>query len=455
MFEQYNIIHFIGIGGIGMSGISEVLHNLGYEVTGSDIRESSTINRLRNAGIKIHIGHDAGNIDDAHVIVVSSAINGNNPEVLEAKKKAIPVISRAEMLAELGRIKYSILIAGSHGKTTTTSLISTILSYAGVDPTVVIGGRLIASNSNAILGEGNFFVAEADESDGSFLNLNPTIAVATNIDREHLDFFGSVERLKSAFVEFLNKIPFYGQSILCIEDKNIRDIIGELNRSYSTYGFSGDADFFAVNINPEFLKTEYDLYHKGEKIGRFSIPLSGNHNILNSIASIAVATTIHIDPQTINDALSSFKGIKRRLEYKGEVKGVRVFDDYGHHPTEISMTLNGIRKREKERILVVFQPHRFSRTRDLFRDFCLAFDIADRVYLLDIYPAGEEPIDNINSERLYREMKEKGVDVIYIKNRDEIVERIQIDCRKDDIVITFGAGDVWKVGEEFLKASIT
>ncbi len=450
MFEQYRIIHFVGIGGIGMSGIAEVLNNLGYDVTGSDIKESSTIERLRNAGIKVFIGHKAGNIDNAHVVVVSSAVDKDNIEIMEAKRRSIPVIPRAEMLAELGRLKYSILVAGSHGKTTTTSLISTILSHTGMDPTVVMGGRLNATNSNAVLGDGDFFIAEADESDGSFLKLNPTIAVATNIDKEHLDFFGSLDELKKAFSSFLNKVPFYGQSVLCVEDKNVREILPSLNRRYVTYGFSEGADFFVSNIKMGFMKAEYDLYYRRKFLGGFCIPLSGIHNILNSVASIVVALILRIDLKSIEESLSEFKGIKRRFEFKGEIDGIKVFDDYGHHPTEIKMTLKGIKENIENRLLVVFQPHRFTRVRDLFEEFSVSFRDTEKVYLMDIYPAGERPLNGVNSEGLCKRMKEKGTDVEYVRDRNEIIKKLHKDCGKGDILITLGAGDVWKIGEEFL-----
>ncbi len=451
MFEQFKIIHFVGIGGIGMSGIAEVLKNLGYEVTGSDMKTSSNIERLKDIGIKVYIGHEAANINSAHVVVISSAVQKDNVEVIEANQRAIPIIPRAEMLAEIGRLKYSILVAGSHGKTTTTSLISTILSHAGIDPTVVIGGRLKATNSNAMLGRGEFIVAEADESDGSFLKLNPTIAVATNIDNEHLDYFGSISELKNSFAAFLNKVPFYGQLVICIDDSNIREILPLLNRRYTTYGFSEEADFFALNIKMGFITAEYDLYNRKKLLGKIKIPLSGKHNILNSLSAIIVALSLRIDLHLIQESLNNFEGIKRRFEFKGEFKGIKIFDDYGHHPTEIQMTLKGIRENTGKRIVVVFQPHRYTRVRDLMNDFGVSFSDADRVYILDIYPAGESPVEGINSLKLMKKIKDNGTDVIYVESTEELVNRLREDCRADDIVITLGAGDVWKVGEELLK----
>ena len=340
MFEQYRIIHFVGIGGIGMSGIAEVLHNLGYEVTGSDVKESDTTNRLNSLGIKVYIGHRAENVDDAHVVVISSAVSKDNAEVVEAKRKAIPVIPRAEMLAELARMKYGILVAGAHGKTTTTSLIATVIASSGLDPTVVIGGKLRATGSNARLGQGDFLVAEADESDGSFLRLSPTIAVVTNIDREHMDFFKTMDSLRDAFLSFINKVPFYGVSIVCIENEELRKLLPYVHRRYITYGLSPDADVYAADIKKGFMTVSFDVVYKGENLGNFSLPVPGVHNILNSLAAIIVARELKIEAGLIKEALKKFSGIQRRFELKGEEKGIKVFDDYGHHPTEIKATLN-------------------------------------------------------------------------------------------------------------------
>ncbi|MBF0565621.1 MAG: UDP-N-acetylmuramate--L-alanine ligase [Nitrospirae bacterium] len=450
MFNQYRVIHFVGIGGIGMSGIAEVLHNIGYEVAGSDVKASANTERLAKFGIKIFIGHKAENIDSAHVVVVSSAISTGNPEVLEAKRRSIPVIPRAEMLAELGRLKYSILIAGSHGKTTTTSLISTVLLSSGYDPTVVIGGKLIATDSNAIPGKGEFLVAEADESDGSFLKLNPTIAVCTNIDREHMDYFHNMEKLKESFVSFLNKIPFYGLSVVSLDDPNVREILPFINRRYTTYGLTHDADFEARNVRYGFMNSQYDLYHKGDFLAGMSIPLSGKHNVLNSLATVAVATYLHVDMETVKESLRHFKGIKRRLEYKGEVNGVKIFDDYGHHPTEIRMTLKGIKEHIDGKLVVLFQPHRYTRTRDLLDEFAHSFGDVDRVYLMDVYSAGEKPIDGVGSPLLAGKMQECGVDVKYMPEVDAIVDSLDADLSSGDYLITFGAGDVWKYGENLL-----
>ncbi|MBF0343229.1 MAG: UDP-N-acetylmuramate--L-alanine ligase [Nitrospirae bacterium] len=464
MFNQYRVIHFVGIGGIGMSGIAEVLHNLGasglgYEVTGSDIKGSSTIDRLTSAGIKVYIGHRPENVGSAHVVVVSSAVGKDNPEVVEARRLSIPVIPRAEMLAELGRLKYGILVAGSHGKTTTTSLISTILLHSGYDPTVVIGGKLLATNTNASLGTGQFMVAEADESDGSFLKLSPTIAVCTNIDNEHMDYFSNMDNLKKAFLCFLNKVPFYGLSVVSAADPNVRDILPHINRNTVTYGFSDSfgksdvapvPDYTARNIEYGYLTSRYDLFYKGEFLDQFEIPLLGRHNILNALAATAVALYLQIGIESIKNSLQQFKGIKRRLELKGEAMGVKVYDDYGHHPTEIQMTLQGVREQVKNRLVIVFQPHRYSRTRALMEEFAISFKHADKLYLMDIYAAGEEPIEGINSEALYHRLRSKGVDVTYISDTQELQCLLSREVNNGDYLITFGAGDVWKIGEEFI-----
>lgn len=454
MFEHFRIIHFVGIGGIGMSGIAEVLYNLGYEVTGSDIRESETTRSLQNLGIKVMIGHRPENIDSAHVVVISSAVSDDNPEVIEARRKAVPVIPRAEMLAELGRLKYGILVAGAHGKTTTTSLIATVLGHSGLDPTIVIGGRLRATGSNAKLGQGNFIVAEADESDGSFLKLSPTIAVVTNIDREHMDFFKDMDNLKEAFVSFVNKVPFYGLSILCTENQHVREILPRIHRRFLTYGFSEDAEVRAVNIKQGNLSITFDVLYKGDNIGQFMVPIPGFHNVLNCLAAISVAKELRIGTEMIRDALAGFRGIQRRFEFKGEVNGINVFDDYGHHPEEIRNTLRAARDSFKDsRIVVIFQPHRYSRTRDLFHDFSFAFEEADVLYVLDIYAAGENPIEGIGSENLVTEINQRTGKRLasYRPDRDKIVEELKLTLRQGDVLLTLGAGDVWKIGEDFLR----
>ncbi len=448
----------MGIGGIGMSGIAEVLHNLGYEVTGSDQRESETTERLRGLGVKVYIGHRPENIDSAHVVVISSAVSEQNSEVAAAKERNIPVIPRAEMLAELGRLKYGILVAGAHGKTTTTSLVSTILGHAGFDPTVVIGGRLAATGSNARLGRGDFIIAEADESDGSFLKLSPTIAVVTNIDREHMDFFRNMDALKNAFLSFMNKVPFYGLSILCMENELIRELLPKVHRRYVTYGFSTEADFFATNLKKGFMSVSFDVNCKGQDMGNFSIPMPGSHSVLNSLASIAVSLELKISVEQIREALKGFKGIQRRFEFKGEGRGVRVFDDYGHHPAEIRATLRAAKESlafqggKAGRLVVLFQPHRFTRTRDLLKEFGASFSDVDTLFVMDIYPAGEKPLEGINSSAVLNSIQASGhADATYLPDRGAILEALLRKLKPEDFFITIGAGDVWKVGEELLK----
>ncbi len=450
MFEKYKVIHFIGIGGIGMSGIAEVLKNLGYEVTGSDIRATATTERLRGLGIKVNIGHGADNAEGAHVVVVSSAVGEDNPEVVEAVRRHIPVIPRAEMLAELGRLKYSLLVAGSHGKTTTTSLLSTILAHAGMDPTVVIGGKLKALGTNAVLGSGEFLVAEADESDGSFLKLNPTVGIVTNIDREHMDYFKDMDTLKEAFLTFMNNVPFYGLSVVCVDDPKVREIIPLVHRKMMTYGFSEEAELRAADVEQGFMKQSFEVLHKGEALGRFVLPMPGRHSVLNCLAAIAVAKELQVDTEVIREALEGFEGIQRRMEFKGEGRGVRVYDDYGHHPTEIRATLEAARAAFKGgKLIVVFQPHRYTRTQSLMNEFADSFGSADRVVMLDIYAASEKPIEGITSEALVSRMDRERVE--YVASMQEAVERVCQEAKQGDMVLTLGAGNVWKAGEDIVR----
>ncbi len=453
MFLRYKSIHFVGIGGIGMSGIAEILHNLNYHVTGSDIRASDTTRHLESLGIKVSIGHSPSNISNPHVVVISSAISPDNPEIEEAKRKSIPVIPRAEMLAELGRLKYGILVAGAHGKTTTTSLLATILAESGLDPTIVIGGKLKAIGTNARLGLGDFIVAEADESDGSFLKLNPAIAVITNIDKEHLDFFKNIDELKKAFLKFANKIPFYGTAVVCIENDYTKEIIPFIERKVLTYGCSVDANFYPNNISSSGRKMSFDAFFNNEYLDRFTIPIPGTHNVLNSLAAIAVAIELQIPVAEIKNALVNFGGIQRRFEFKGESKGIKIFDDYGHHPTEIRATLSAARGCFKEnRLIVIFQPHRYTRTRDLMQEFAESFDDADLLYLMDIYPAGEKSIEGINSKALLKKFQQLGHKYLYyIPKRDELLDHLKKNAKEGDIILTIGAGDVYKIGEEFFN----
>ncbi len=457
MFEQYKAIHFVGIGGVGMSGIAEVLANLGYAVTGSDMKESETTRRLGAIGVQISIGHREENIGDAHVVVTSSAVSIDNPEVIAAKARSIPVIPRAEMLAELARLKYGILVAGAHGKTTTTSLISTVLGHGGFDPTIVIGGKLKAIGSHARLGRGEFLVAEADESDGSFLKLSPTIAVVTNIDREHMDFFRDMKSLKEAFLAFINKVPFYGAAFLCNENEHVRELIPSIHRRFLTYGLSEECDIHATNIGKGFMVTTFDVVCRQAHVGTFSLPIPGQHNVLNALACIGVALELKMHPAAISEALGTFSGIHRRFELKGEAQGIRVYDDYGHHPTEIRATLTAARENMQYlegagRLFVVFQPHRYTRTADLMEEFAESFPGIDSLVLLDIYPASEKPIPGITADALAEKMRRKGQqNVVCCKDREAATAHLLSQLRQGDVLLTLGAGDVWKLGESIVE----
>jgi UDP-N-acetylmuramate--alanine ligase len=461
MYKRFEKIHFVGIGGVGMSGIAEVLYNLGYKVTGSDMKESETTRRLRGQGINIDIGHKQENVKDADVVVISSAVSSYNPEVEAARKLSIPVIPRAEMLAELARLKYAVLVAGAHGKTTTTSLVASVLGEGKFDPTVVIGGKLKGMGSNARLGQGEFLVAEADESDGSFLKLSPTIAVVTNIDREHMDFFKTIDEIKNAFLLFMNKIPFYGLSILYGDNEHIKELLPKMQRRFITYGLSDNLDLVAKNIKTDGLSTTFEAVLNGKSNGIFEVPLFGVHNVCNCLAAIAVANELEMNMDDIRKALQNFSGVQRRFEIKGMVSGIKIIDDYGHHPAEIMATLRAAKEviiksaevrsqKSQGRLVVLFQPHRYTRTRDLFNEFCYAFTDADKVVLMDIYPAGEMPIEGINSEKLLKGIKNTNKDAEYIKDRKDVSNYLNRELREGDTLLTLGAGDVWKIGEEFL-----
>ena len=454
MFKKYRHIHFVGIGGIGMSGIAELLINLGYSVSGSDVKESDITRRLERHGARVYIGHRAEQIEGADVVVVSSAIPPTNPEVVAAQKTAkIPVIKRAEMLAELMRLKYAILVAGAHGKTTTTSMIATVLTRGGIDPTVVIGGKLNAWRSNVKLGQGEFLVAEADESDGTFLLLSPTIAVVTNIDAEHLDYYRDLKQIQDTFLEFINKIPFYGRAILCLEDENIQEILPRIKKPLMTYGFTNQAEFQARDIRFSGLKSQYRLFHSGKEIGEIILNLPGWHNVLNSLAAVAVATELEVDLEHIQAGFLDMTGVERRFQIKGERDGIIVLDDYGHHPTEIKAVLKTLAEcYEDKRRIVVFQPHRFTRTKALFNEFTKAFYQTDILIVTDIYPASEEPIPGVSAEKLAKGISEHGHgNVVYLPELSEVLSFLSETAREGDIVLTLGAGDVWKVGEKFLE----
>ncbi|MGZ3525318.1 MAG: UDP-N-acetylmuramate--L-alanine ligase [Thermodesulfobacteriota bacterium] len=445
-------IHFVGIGGIGMSGIAEVLLNLGYQVSGSDTRETEVTRRLQSLGAKVSYGHRRENLKEADVVVTSSAIRKGNPEVEVAEERLIPVIPRAEMLAELMRMKIGIAIAGTHGKTTTTSLISTVLAAGGLDPTVVIGGRLNSIGSNARLGQGQYLVAEADESDGSFLKLMPTIAVVTNIDPEHLDYYNGIDEIKETFLSFLDKIPFFGLAVLCLDHPNIQSLLPRLKKRFTTYGLTTQADYQAKEIVFEGLSTSFDVVHRRREIGRLSLRMPGLHNVYNALATLATAFELDIPFQVVQETLRDFSGIQRRFQIKGEKKGILVVDDYGHHPVEIMATLKAARTGWAKRIIAVFQPHRYTRTQALFKDFLTAFYDADVLVLTDIYPAGEDRIEGVESKALFEGLREYGhKDVTYLSDKKEIVEHLLRVISPGDLVITLGAGDIWQVSEELVN----
>ncbi len=453
MYGRISKIHFVGIGGIGMSGIAEVLLNLGYKVSGSDLRRSEITDRLAGLGGEIFYGHTRENIAGADVVVISSAVKEDNPEVLEAKEYLIPVIPRAEMLAELMRMKYGIAIAGTHGKTTTTSMVATLLGHGGVDPTIVIGGRLNSLGTNARLGQGKFLVAEADESDGSFLKLSPTIAVVTNIDADHLDFYSGIDEIRDTFVEFINKVPFFGLAVLCLDNGNVAGIIPRVKKRFITYGLSAQADFRAIDVRLEGFTTSFAVQYRGERLGEISFRLPGAHNVLNALASVAVAMELNIPFPVIQEGFQAFGGVGRRFQVKGEVDGIMVVDDYGHHPTEIRATLAAAKGGWERRLVVVFQPHRYTRTKELFEEFVKAFYDADVLILTDIYPAGEQPIEGVTSEALAKSLRMHGQkDVTCISSKEEIVDHLLRILKPDDILLTLGAGNIWQTGEALLKS---
>jgi UDP-N-acetylmuramate--alanine ligase len=445
-------VHFVGIGGIGMSGIAEVLLNLGYEISGSDVKESEVTRRLSSLGCAVSYGHSKANLREADVVVISSAVRRDNPEIEAAEEKLIPVIPRAEMLAELMRMKIGIAIAGTHGKTTTTSLISTILAAGGLDPTVVIGGRLNSIGSNARLGQGDFLVAEADESDGSFLKLMPTIAVVTNIDPEHLDYYKGIDEIKEAFLGFVHKIPFFGLAVLCLDHPNVQSLIPKLKKRFVTYGLTAQADIQAKEIVFDGVSTSFDLVYRKAEIGRMRLQMPGLHNVYNALAAAATAFEVDIPFPVVRDALGEFSGIQRRFQIKGERKGVLIVDDYGHHPVEIMATLKAARRGWERRIVAVFQPHRYTRTQTLFKEFLSAFYDADLLIVTDIYSAGEDPIEGVAAKSLFEGIRDYGhKDVLYIKGKTEIVDHLLGVVRPGDLVITMGAGDIWQVSEELVR----
>ena len=453
MFRNKKVkVHFVGIGGIGMSGIAELLLNVGYRVSGSDLKESDITKRLASLGGSVVAGHRAENVAaDVDVVVTSSAVRKNNPEVVAAKDRGIPVIPRAEMLAELMRLKEGVAIAGSHGKTTTTSLIATVLAHAKLDPTAVVGGKLNALGSNAKLGKGQLMVVEADESDGSFLRLSPAIAVITNVDPEHLDYYGTVEALQQAFVDFADRVPFYGLAVLCVDHPVVQHLIPRIGKRHTTYGLSPQAEWRADDIRHAPFQSRFMVSHKGKQEGEVTLRMVGAHNVLNALACCAVSHELGIPFKVTAEALGDFAGVQRRFTVRGEVNGITVVDDYGHHPAEIRATLAGARASfPQRRIVCAFQPHRYTRTRDLLGEFATAFNDADLLLLTEVYAASEDPIPGVTGAKLHEAVKACGHRDAAFAERAELARRLREKVRPGDLVITLGAGDITHVGEELL-----
>jgi UDP-N-acetylmuramate--alanine ligase len=458
MFAKIQRIHFVGIGGIGMSGIAEVLLNLGYKISGSDLKSSSVTQRLASLGATIHDGHAASNVAGADVVVISSAVSMENPEVAEARRLHVPVIPRAEMLAELMRLKYGIAIAGMHGKTTTTSMVAAVLAGGGLDPTVVVGGRVDAMGSNARLGKSQYLVAEADESDRSFLKLSPILSVVTNIDREHMDCYRDMRDVRRTFLEFMERVPFYGMVVGCNDDPILERLLPRVHRRVLTYGIAHGSDFL-IRITGTGAErrgrvpfSKFHVTYKEKDLGEFTLHVPGVHNVLNATAAIAVGTALDVPPDDIRSALDNFRGVDRRFQLRGEAAGVSVIDDYGHHPTEIRATLAAARQCGFQHVHVIFQPHRYTRTRDLMDDFTTAFADADSVFVLDIYGASEKPIEGVTAEILARQIATKGKrDAIHIASFVDASAAVAALAQPGDMILTLGAGNVSQLGPIILE----
>jgi UDP-N-acetylmuramate--alanine ligase len=453
VFKRYQHIHFVGIGGSGMSGIAEILVNLGYRVTGSDRTRNDAVERLEQLGAKVHVGHEASHVEGAHVVVYSSAVARDNVEVQAARQRGIPVIPRAEMLAELMRLKYGIAVAGTHGKTTTTSMIGAVLAEGRYDPTIVVGGRVTALGSNARLGQGEYLVAEADESDGSFLKLQPTIAVVTTIDEEHLDHYGSLAAIRDAFVAFVNKVPFYGSAVLCLDQPNIQLLMPRIEKRVVTYGLESSADLVGRRLRLEGLTSRFEVLQRGTPLGECTLQVPGRHNVLNALAAVGVGLDLEVPFITIQRALAAFTGVQRRFQVRGQARGVTVVDDYGHHPAEIRATLAAAKAGFDSRVVVVFQPHRYTRTFHLRQEFLTAFNQADVLIVMDIYAAGEAPMPGVTAADLAEGIRAHGHrDVTYLGgDRTHVIEHLAAVTRPGDLVLTLGAGDVGQLGEALLR----
>ena len=452
MLGKTRKIHFVGIGGIGMSGIAEFLHNQGLEISGSDLKKSDLTAHLEKIGIIIFEGHDPKLVKDMDVVVKSSAVKDDNLEIVAAKAQKIPIIRRAEMLAEITRMSYSIGIAGTHGKTTTTSMAGMVLESAGLEPTIIVGGKVMNFGSNNVMGSGKYIVVEADEYDHSFLSLSPIIAGITNIDSDHLDCYKNFDNIKNAFVEYANKVPFFGCVIACLKDPGVQAILPLINKKVVTYGTSRQADVQAINIEMKGFQAQYDALYKGYCLGRINMKVTGKHNILNSLLAVAMGLELDIPFNAIQKGLSDYKGVYRRFELKAEVNGIAVFDDYAHHPTEITATLEGFRESTQRRIVVIFQPHLYSRTRDFYQDFGKAFFSCDLLILAPIYPAREQPIPGVSSRLIADAVIQCGHhNVICLDDNNQITETALQMLKTDDIVITMGAGNIWQYGDEIIN----
>jgi UDP-N-acetylmuramate--alanine ligase len=452
VYKRYRHIHFVGIGGVGMSGIAEILVTLGYTVSGSDQKRSETIERLERLGVKVFIGHAAANVEGAHVVVYSSAVARENVEVTSARQRQVPVIARAEMLAELMRLKYGIAVAGTHGKTTTTSMVGTILAEGRLDPTIVVGGRVLNLGSNARLGQGDYLVAEADESDGSFLKLTPTVAVVTTVDAEHLDHYGTLDAIRDAFVAFLNKVPFYGAAIVCLDEPNVQLLLPRVEKRVITYGLESGADLVARRLHLAGLTSRFEVVHHGEPLGECTLRVPGRHNVANALAAIAVGLDLEIPFATMQKALGTFAGVQRRFQVRGQTAGVMVVDDYGHHPAEIRATLAAAKAGFDGRIVAVFQPHRYTRTFHLRDEFATAFNQADVLIVMDIYAAGEAPLAGVSAADLAERIRAHGHrHVTYLGgDRENLLAYLCEITRPGDLVLTLGAGDVGQLGSALL-----
>jgi UDP-N-acetylmuramate--alanine ligase len=445
-------VHLVGIGGIGMSGIAEILLNLGYSVSGSDMKESELTRRLASLGARLSYGHRVENLSAADVVVISAAVKRDNPEVVAARARKIPVIPRAEMLAELMRLKYAVAVAGSHGKTTTTSMVASVLAAAGLDPTAVVGGKVNVLGSNAKLGKSELMVVEADESDGSFLKLHPSIAVVTNIDPEHLDHYGKLETLKNAFTEFCNRVPFYGLNVLCLDHPHVQSLLPHIEKRFVTYGLAHTADYRLEDVRLSGFSTYFKAFRRDVALGEFCVKMVGAHNAANALAVIAIAEEMDIPLDTVRASLSEFGGVQRRFTVRGEAKGVTVVDDYGHHPTEVMATLAGARRAFGRRVVVAFQPHRYSRTRDLMTEFATAFNDADVLFLTSIYAAGEDAIPGVTGKALADAIAAYGHrDVNWVEKRSDLARSMLPRLKEGDLVLTLGAGDITQVGPELLS----